>query len=137
MTEIKCDHHQKNVQINNARDYILFPSTCLHHGYYNDEANKIFITAQLFARPSIEPDIKHFTGSFTQLQDFIQGKLDKSTIKELSNDLLLNCDSTYSVNEFPPCNGFDGLTVDRGSNREIPNTKLNKVPLIQELVTTF
>jgi hypothetical protein len=79
----------------------------LHYGYYNDEANKIFITAQLFARPSIEPDTKRFICSFTQGQGFIQGKLDESTTKELSNDLLLNWDSTYSVDEFPPFKWFD------------------------------
>jgi hypothetical protein len=56
---------------------------------YNDEANKIFIREQLFVRPSIEPDTNCFTCSFTQAQDCIQGKLDESTIKELSNDLLL------------------------------------------------
>jgi hypothetical protein len=135
--KVKCDHHQKNVQINNVKNYILFPSTCLHHGYYNDEANKIFITTQIFAKPYIEPDTKGLTRSFTQSQDFIQSKLNELTIKELSNDLLLNCDSTYSADEFPWDKGFDGLTVDWESNRQITNTNLNKVPLIRELVNTF
>jgi hypothetical protein len=36
------------------------------------------------------------------------------------------------VDELPPCKGFDGLTVDWGSIRQISNTKLNKVPLIMK-----
>ena len=50
--EIECGHRQKNVRIKYVGQFIVFPSTCWHHGYFNDEANKSFITAQLFARPS-------------------------------------------------------------------------------------
>jgi hypothetical protein len=113
-----CDHHQKNVGINNVGDYIFFPSTCLHHGYYNHEAKKDLYHSATLCRPSIEPDTKHFKCSFTQAQDFIQGKPDESIIKELSNDLLLNWVSAYFVDEFPLCKGFDGLTVDQESNRQ-------------------
>jgi hypothetical protein len=55
-----------NVSINNVGEYILFPSMCYHHGYYNNHVNKIIITAQLFARPSINPDTERISQSFTQ-----------------------------------------------------------------------
>jgi hypothetical protein len=110
--KIESGHRQKYVWINSVGECIVFPSTCWHHGYYNDDANKVFITAQLFARPSIQPDTVRFTHSFTEAQEFIQGKLDKSINNDLSNDLLQNWDSRYSVDEFPPKRGLqDSLLI--------------------------
>jgi hypothetical protein len=109
----------------------------LHHRYYNDKADKILIAAQIFTRPSIDPDTERISRSLTQAQDFMQGKLDESTLMELSNDLLPNWDAKYSVNDFPPCKSFDEMIVDQESNHQIPNTKFDQVPLIKELVDTF
>jgi len=109
----------------------------LHHRYYNDKADKILIAAQIFTRPSIDPDTERISRSLTQAQDFMQGKLDESTLMELSNDLLPNWDAKYSVDDFPPCKSFDEMIVDQESNHQIPNTKFDQVPLIKELVDTF
>jgi hypothetical protein len=49
---------------------------------------------QLFARPSIESDTQHFMCLFIQSNNFIQGKLKDDQIKDLTNDILLNWDST-------------------------------------------
>jgi hypothetical protein len=89
---------------------------CIIHGHYNDASMNMFITAQLFAGPSIEGDILRFTRSFIQPNDFIEGKLKDDQINDLTSDLLLNWDSTYSSDEFSPCKGFDGLSVDREIN---------------------
>ncbi len=51
-----CVHEQKKVQIITLGQYILFPSKWYHQGYYNDHSGMVFVTAQLFARPSISPD---------------------------------------------------------------------------------
>jgi hypothetical protein len=84
----------------------------------------MFTTAQIFARPSIESDTQRFMCLFIQSNNFIQGKLKADQIKDLTNDLLFNWDSTYSSDEFPPCKGFDGLSVDWEKNRLIPNNKI-------------
>jgi hypothetical protein len=97
----------------------------------------MFTTAQLFARPSIEGDTQHFTRLFIQSNDFIEGRLKDEQINNLTNDLLLNWNSMYSSNEFPPCKGSDGLPVDRETNRSIPNNKFLKIPSIKELVNAF
>ena len=57
---IRCGHICKNVQINEDGEYILFPSQCWHYGYFNEEFNKIFITAQLFTRPTINEETECF-----------------------------------------------------------------------------
>ncbi len=54
----------------------------------------MFTMAQLFARPSIEGDTQCVTRLFIQLNNFIEGKLKDEQIKDLTNDLLLNWDST-------------------------------------------
>jgi hypothetical protein len=94
-------------------------------------------TAQLFTRPTIEGDTQHFTCSFIQSNDFIKGKLKDEQIKDLTNDLLLNWDSTYSADESPPCKGFDGLSVDWETNQSIPNNKFLNILFIKKLVNAF
>jgi hypothetical protein len=73
---------------NQLGQFIRIPSKCWHHGYFNDEANKSFITAQLFARLTINEDTERFSCSFTEAQEFIDGQLKYSSIKDLSDDLL-------------------------------------------------
>ncbi len=97
----------------------------------------MFTTAQLFVRPSIEGETQNFTHSFIQSNNFIEGKLKDEQINNSTNDLLLNWDSTYSADEFPPCKGFDGLSVDWETNQSILNNKFLKVPFIKELVDAF
>ena len=48
-----CDHIKNNVPINNLGNYVIFPSNCFHQGYYNSDSDIVYVTAQLFARPTI------------------------------------------------------------------------------------
>ena len=50
--KVECDHEKKNVQINNVGQYVQFSSKWYHQGHFNDVIGKVFVTAQLFARPS-------------------------------------------------------------------------------------
>jgi hypothetical protein len=140
---IGCGHICKNVQINEAGEYILFPSQCWHHGYFNEESNKIFITAQLFARPTINEETERFSGSFTEGQrEFISERLGSmvgkySIIKDLSIDPLENWDSMYSATDFPPPKGFGRQPIDCKSNCQKPDEKLDERPLMKKLVDTF
>ena len=74
--------------------------------------------------------------SHTKQLDFIQNNLNNETVTALSNDILQNWNTTYSLERFGPCKNFDG-PVDKDSNRQIPHTKFHEAPLLNKLVDTF
>jgi len=133
-----CEHIKKNVPINNLGDYVVFPSNCFHQGYFNSDSEMIYVTAQLFARPTIAPVLIDglVTRSLTKDLNFIQGNLNDKMVVALSNDIFQNWDTTYSLEHFGPCKNFDG-PVDKDSNRQIPHTKFHEAPLLKKLVDTF
>ena len=95
----------------------------------------IYITAQLFARPtiSIAPVLcEQLTRSHTKDLDFIESNLNNEIVAALSNDILQNWNTTYPLNCFDPCKNFDG-PVDKDSNRQIPHTKFHQAPLLTAL----
>jgi hypothetical protein len=49
----------------------------------------------------------------------IQGHVAESKLKELTEDLRDNWDTTYSVNLFPPSKEFEGKKIDVTKNRHI------------------
>ena len=118
----------------------MFPSKIWHHGYFNEESNKHFITAQLFAKSTISEDTEHFLCSFNVgQQDIITGQLgttigEYAIFKGLSDDLLENRDTTYSTIDYPPPKMFGGMPIDCESNRQIPFEKLDEKPHIKALV---
>ncbi len=73
-----CVHEQKKVQINTLGQYILFPSKWYHQGYYNDRSGMVFVTAQLFARPSISPDSKISLRTIHPKDQMIEGWFGRS-----------------------------------------------------------
>ena len=54
----------------------------------------------------------------------------------LGSDILVNWDTTYSLQHFKPCKDFYG-EVDMECNRQLPSTKFHQVPLIKKLVDQF
>jgi hypothetical protein len=110
-----CDHIKNNVCLNNLGDYILFPGKCFHQGYFNSESDMIYVTAQLFARPTISIACDQLTRSHTKDLKFIQSNLNNETVTALSNDILQNWNTTYSLDCFEPCKNFDG-PADKDSN---------------------
>ena len=121
----------------------MFPSKIWHHGYFNDESNKHFITAQLFAKPTISEDTERFSRSFNVgQQEIITGQLgttlgEYAIVKDLSDDLLENWDTTYSAIDYPPLKMFGEMPIDHESNQQIPFEKLDERPLIKALVVLF
>jgi hypothetical protein len=131
-----CDHIKNNVPINNLGDYVIFPSNCFHQGYFNSDSDMVYVTAQCFARPTISIACDQLTRSHTKQLDFIQNNLNNEIVAALSNDILQNWNTTYSLERFGPCKNFDG-PVDKDSNRQIPHTKFHEAPLLNKLVDTF
>jgi len=131
-----CVHEKKKVQINTLGQYVLFPSKWYHQGYYNDRTGMVFVTAQLFARPSISPDSMISLRSIHSKDQMIEGWLGDEAVSVLGTDILVNWNTTYSLQYFQPCKDFYG-PVDMEFNRQIPSTKFEQVPLIKKLVDQF
>ena len=131
-----CDHIKNTVPINNLGDYVIFPSKCFHQGYFNTDSDTVYITAQLFARPTISIATDQLTRSQSKQLDYIKNNLNNGTVTALSNDIFQNWDTTYSHERFGPCKNFDG-PVDMDSNHQIPHTKFREAPLLNYLVDTF
>jgi hypothetical protein len=131
-----CDHIKNNVHLNNVGNYVVFPSKCFHQGYFNSELDMIYVTAQLFARPTISIACDQLTRSHTKDLNLIQSNLHDDTVAALSNDILQNWNTTYSLDCFELCKNFDG-PVDKDSNCQIPHTKFHIAPLLNKLVDTF
>ena len=89
------------VALDNVGEYVVFPSQWYHRGYYNIKSDKVFYTAQLFAMGSSKPEAwQNITRKVNR--DMIQGHVAESKLRELTEDLHDNWDTTYSVNLFPP-----------------------------------
>jgi hypothetical protein len=131
-----CVHEQKKVQIDTVGQYVLFPSKWYHQGYYNDRSGMFFVTAQLFARPSISPDSSKSLRTMHSNDQMIESWLEGESISVLGSDILVNWDTTYSQQHFQPCKDFYG-EVDKECNHQIPSTKFDQVPLIKKLVDQF
>jgi len=130
-----CVHEQKKVQINTLGQYVLFPSKWYHQGHYNDCSGMVFVTAQLFARPGISPESSKSLGTIHSRDQMIEGWLEVSV---LGSDILVNWDTTYSLQYFQPCKDFNVYgPVNRECNHQIPSTKFEQVPLIKKLVDQF
>jgi hypothetical protein len=114
-----CGHIWQAHRLDKTGDYILFPSTCWHKGFYHNEFNKTVIQAQLFAAPSMGKDIARITRSFMG-QDFIDGNLDKSIIAELTHDVITRWDESCPLLEFALCSKFQDLDVDPVEKWQIP-----------------
>jgi hypothetical protein len=114
-----------------------------HHGHFNEESDKHFITARLFAKPTISEDTERFSRFFNVgQQEIITGQLgttfgEYTIVKDLSDDLLENWDTTYSAIDYPPLKMFGGMPIDRESNWQIPFEKLDERPHIKALVVLF
>jgi hypothetical protein len=105
-------------------EYVTFQSSWLHHGYYKVQSDKLFFIMQLFTKHSVNPATKQLTRLSTKLKYLIEGHLDNSklerlNLKCLTQDLLHNWGTTYSVSLFLSYKVFEGKQVDRTKNRHV------------------
>ena len=134
--EKKCDHPVNTVALDNVGEYVVFLSRWHHRGYYNIKSDKVFYTAQLFAMGSSKPEAwQNITCKVNA--NMIQGHVTESQLRELTEDLHDNWDTTYSVNLFPPTKEFEGEKIDVTKNRHILRANFGSVQRILELVHLF
>jgi hypothetical protein len=107
------------VALDNVGEYVVFPSRWYCHGYYNIKSNKVFYTAQLFTMGcSSKPEAwQNITQKVNR--NMIQGHVAESKLRELTEDLCDNWDTTYSVDLFPPSKEFEGEKIDVTKNGHI------------------
>jgi hypothetical protein len=116
--EMRYDHPVNKVALDNDGEYVVFLVRWYHRGYYNIKSDKVFYTAQLFAMGSSKPEAwQNITGKVNR--NMIQGHVAESKLKELTEDLHDNWDTTYSVKLFPPSKEFEGEKIDVTKNRHI------------------
>jgi hypothetical protein len=119
-----------------VRDYVVFPSRWYHHSYYYIESNKVFYKAQLFAMRSSHSEAKLLITRKIN-RNMIPGHIDESKLRQLTQDLCKNWDTTYSVDKFPPSKEFDGEKNYPTKNRHITTAQFGSIQRIAELVELF
>ena len=67
----------------------------------------------------------------------IQGHAAESKLRELTEDLHDNWDTTYSVNLFPPSKEFEGEKIDVTKNRYILRSNFGSIQRIAEVIQLF
>jgi hypothetical protein len=102
---------------------------------------KFFFTTQLFAKQSINSATKKSTHQSNKLKYPIEGCLDNSkerlNLQSLTQDLLRNWDTTYSMSLFPPCKEIEGNQVNRTNNRHIFLDNFYLRPKTKQLAYAF
>jgi hypothetical protein len=132
----QCDHNVTTVELDEVRDYFVFPSRFYHRGYYKIASNKTYYTAQLFCKVSENRDAwPNVTRKANQ--NIIQGCVKESRLTQLTQDIRNNWDTMYSVNVFLPAKAFDGDKIDATKNRHISSVMFQGASLIAELVGYF
>jgi hypothetical protein len=136
MKEKGCDHPVNKVALDNVGDYVVFPPRWYHHGYCNIKSDKVFYTSQLFFMGSSKPEAwQNITRKVNR--NMIQGHVAESMLRELTEDLSDNWDTTYSLNMFPPSKEFKGEKIDVTKNRHILRANFGSVQIITELIQLF
>jgi hypothetical protein len=94
---------------------------------------KVFYTAQLFVMGSSKPEAwQNITCKDNR--NMIHGHVAESKLRDLTEDLCDNWDTTYSVNLFPPSKEFECEKIDVTKNRHILRAHFDSIQRIAELV---
>jgi hypothetical protein len=117
------------VELDQVGNYVAFPSRVFHHGYgyYQIHSNKTYYTAQLFCT-SVLDNVDAWQNVTRKVNTTIlEGHVEELSVKELTQDLQNNWDTTYSVNLFWPAKKFGGETINATKKRHILRAIVNKL----------
>jgi hypothetical protein len=133
-----CGHQVTRVELDQAGNYIVFPSQFYHLGYYRIDSSITYYTAQLFCTLVLDNAADTWQNVTRKVNTTIlQGHVEESSMRELTDDIHANRDTTYSVNLFLPAKKFGGDKIDATKNRHILRATFPNVPKISELVKYF
>jgi hypothetical protein len=117
-----CQHEVENFALDTFGKYVMFPSRFFHRGYYKIMSNMTYYTAQLFCTlvRSNRESMQNVTRKFnTTIEAGRIGDLSLKELRELTEDIRNNWESTYSVDKFSPAKEFGGEKIDAKKNRHI------------------
>ena len=135
----QCHTNVVHAPLNIAGQYVLFPATTFHRGYYNNQ-EKTFFTAQFFAvfksPKSVRPSSNNWKNNhFYQVQSISPKKL-----CALRQDLFVYWDDHYPSSKYPPSEKYKNSKVDIDSNRFVHKTQFTddqQLHHVKALVDTF
>jgi hypothetical protein len=133
----RCNHDWATINIK-LGEYIVFPSSFFHQGYFENDSAKTVVTAQLFASSngsSSNQPVRYLSSTNT-MNDTDHGQL-AYDFSSLSKDVLEDWESSYPIATFPPCKYFGGLKINQESNRPIHRSQFASIPYIATLVEYF
>ena len=136
--EKKCAHTWQSVNLSRTGEFVSFPSSFFHRGYFKMKENQIVVTAQLFASDngsSPNHPSRHLASKNSM--DAVNTGMVTIDLTRLSEDVLLRWDVNYPISEFPPCKSFGGVRIKTESNRQIHKSKFARVPHLARLVKAF
>jgi len=124
--------------LDSAGQYVLFPATTFHRGYYNNQEETVY-TAQFFA--GFKANKKYSSRTkwkkcplFYQVQSISPNKL--CALKE---DLFASWDDHYPSATYPPPENYKNEKIDTMSNRYVQKEHFSHPQLghVRELVAIF
>jgi hypothetical protein len=135
----KCKHKEMTVPLDHVENYVKFPARVYHHGYYNIRSNMTYYMVQLFCTPPLH-NVHVWQNVMRRVNTEIEsGDMDDFSMRELTDDLQDNWDSTYGLAKFPPSREFGGDKIDARKNRHIKRALIidGKLQRIANLVAYF
>jgi hypothetical protein len=133
-----CPHQDTRVELNQAGNYIVFPSRFYHRGYYKINSNMTYYTATLFCNLLLDNAVGAWQNVTRKINTTIlQGQVEEPSARELTDDIKANWDTTYCDNQFPPAKMFGGDNIDPTKNRHILRPMFPNVSMISKLVKYF
>lgn len=135
-----CKHKEMTVPLDHVGNYVKFPARVKHHGYYNIRSKMTYYTAQLFCTPPLH-NVDVWQNVTRRVNTEIKsGNMDNFCMRELTDELRDNWDSTYGLDKFPPSREFGGNKIDARKNRHIKRGAFivdGKLQRIADLVGYF
>jgi len=132
-------HVRISIPLDNTGDYVMFPSSMFHRGYYNQTCDMTIITAQFFCVAKASDD--DFRVSRTvmnasrvvQLEHFAHAEL----LDNLCADLLFHWDEKFPLAQYPPPKKYNLSPVDTATNRLVKKGQLSNVSSLKEIANVF
>jgi hypothetical protein len=140
LSDKRCDHVWGEIHLSEVGDYVVFPSSFFHRGYFPQDSKNVVVTAQLFASSngSSTNQPERHSPSTNSMSHIHRGQLRLSDdLTSLAQDVLLNWKSNYQIEKVQPCKKFGSEEINPNSNSQIHKSQYGQVPLIQKLVDMF
>jgi len=134
-----CHQQHPNVikvPLNDPGEYVIFPVTTYHRGYYNGDIQNTFFTVQLFAE--YKSSYRVHTSRIDHSQYYQLQSVLPCEVTSLFNDLRCYWDIHYPSSEYPPPKKYKLVDVDVSSNRVVDKASFcNTRSFLKDLISMF